>query len=126
MHCRSRTLLWLAAHGDDVAAVTGAVLPLAFLPFSSVGTAVLMPLLPLFLSLLGLALTKKGWATAATVVSSLAQTTVVVPALTQPMEQLVAQLARWLIYKLLLSLTKMLLAAAVRPKVGVTAHVCIQ
>ena len=42
------------------------------------------------------------------------------------MEQLVAQLARWLIYKLLLSLTKMLLAAAVRPKVGVTAHVCIQ
>ena len=47
-------------------------------------------------------------------------------ALTQPMEQLVAQLARWLIYKLLLSLTKMLLAAAVRPKVGVTAHVCIQ
>ena len=44
----------------------------------------------------------------------------------QPMEQLVAQLARWLIYKLLLSLTKMLFAAAVRPKVGVTAHVCIQ
>ena len=92
------------------------MLPLVFLRLSSASTA-WIALVPLLLSLLGLALTKRGWATAATCITSLVQTMVIVPALTKSMEQLALQLSRWLIYKLLLTFVKLLLTAKLPPAI---------
>ena len=116
----SPALLWLAAHGQDIAAAIGGSLPLLSMlffpvpPSATTTMALCASLAPLFLSVLGLTLARRGRAAASNIASSLAMVAVVTPTLAMPMEQLVLQLGRWLTYKLLLSFLKLRLAGSAR------------